>query len=643
MNVDHLDINPSTLKEASTSGDVRISVAAAVLLPVSALLLSRLLFRVPTGDILLLFVLAVCLCAFLGNLLATTLCLLVSLVLVWFSLVLPYGAGVVGPSHLLWAATFSGACLIWASLLESRRRNPAAGKAGAAFAHAILDLVDAGIIVQDADARVVYANQTALKMANLSSHELAAITKDNFQHQFELKDEHGQPMDLRQFPTYRAMREPGEFRATVSLRSIRSGANPVWFDVRSRCLPPTEHHDQVTVSFFRDVTQEQQYTQHDQKMRAKLIAMSRLVDTQRRRLNDIINTIPALIWEGVGDPAEGQRIVFVNRYGEALLGYSLEEWNRAPGAAYAWIHPDDRAHVMVKTRENFRRTVTEPFEFRMLAKDGRVITFEALTIIVYDEANRAIGARGIMMDITARKRAEDELRRSNEDLEHLASVASHDLQEPLRMITSYIQLVQKRYGDRLDAEAHEFMDFAIDGSKRMKRLIGDILHHSRIHSSKDPFTDVDMNQVLAQVLRNLAPMANDIGAVITHDSLPVVQGSAYMLEQLMQNLVSNALKFHDKRPPTVHIGVERQDSRWLFSVKDNGIGIDPEYAQKIFEMFQRGASHTRSSGSGIGLAICRKVIDRHQGQIWVESAKGIGSTFCFTLPASATDTFEAAR
>lgn len=499
---------------------------------------------------------------------------------------------------------------------------------------AILELVDSGVIVQDSVGKILFMNKTALSLINTSLSEFLALTDETFYQQFEITDVDGNIMPVEEFPNYKAYYGNGEFENTMSIRNLKVSADPVWLHVRAMRVPVGDDGSWVLVSFMRDITERRHFKMQDDMLKLQLMAMSRTVDAQRRRLDDLINTIPALIFEGAGDPREGQRIVYINHFGENLLGYSLEEWNSAPGMAFNWIHPDDREYVLARASENFTREKTEPFEFRMISKSGEVIWFEALTIIIYDDANQPIGARGIMMDISARKKAEDELRRSNEDLEHLAAVASHDLQEPLRMITSFMQLLRQKYHHQLDPEAHEFINYAVDGAGRMRHLVTNILHHSRIQTNQDPFVPVKMNDILAQVLRSLEAKISEVGAVVTHDDLPEVKGNAYMLEQLLQNLISNALKFNDKSVHTVHIGVKRDGARWLFMVKDNGIGIEPEFSQKIFGMFQRLNSPAVYSGSGIGLATCKKIVDRHQGRIWVESQKGEGATFYFSLPTT---------
>jgi signal transduction histidine kinase len=235
------------------------------------------------------------------------------------------------------------------------------------------------------------------------------------------------------------------------------------------------------------------------------------------------------------------------------------------------------------------------------------------------------------------RRQSAELKRSNTELEQFAYVASHDLQEPLRMITGYTNLLAKRYKGKLDRDADEFIAFAADGARRMHGLINDLLSYSRVGTTGKDLAPTVCEEVLAKTLASLRMAITESGARITHDNLPTVMADDTQLGQLFQNLIGNAIKYRDTKPPEIHVGCKREDDRWLFSIKDNGIGIDPRHAERIFVIFQRLHTRDEYGGTGIGLAICKKIVERHGGKIWVESEARQGAKFCFTLPVEPRD------
>ena len=247
--------------------------------------------------------------------------------------------------------------------------------------------------------------------------------------------------------------------------------------------------------------------------------------------------------------------------------------------------------------------------------------------------------KDLQLEMTIRQRAQDdlaqkarELQQSNEDLQQFAYVASHDLQEPLRMVASYLQLLEHRYKEKLDSDAREFINYAVDGAARMKRLINDLLDFSRVGTRATPFEQTDLNHMLGKARANLQVRIEEANVVIISDELPALPVDPPQMVQLFQNLIDNAIKFRAQEPPKVHITAKENEEEWVISVSDNGIGIDPQYFERIFVIFQRLHTQTEYPGTGIGLAITRRIIERHNGRIWVESSPGQGATFRFALP-----------
>ncbi|MDJ0746160.1 MAG: ATP-binding protein [Xenococcaceae cyanobacterium MO_167.B27] len=234
-------------------------------------------------------------------------------------------------------------------------------------------------------------------------------------------------------------------------------------------------------------------------------------------------------------------------------------------------------------------------------------------------------------ELTQRKKTQAELERSNAELEQFAYLASHDLQEPLRMVISFTQLLARRYQGQLDADADRIIGFAVDGAKRMEALIKDMLTYSRLAIQGKPFEYSNCEEVLDLTLKNLQLLIQETGTSIYRNPLPTLPADKSQLVQLFQNLFSNAIKYHSDKPPEIEIGAEAQNGQWLFYVKDNGIGIKSQYFKRIFAIFQRLHTRQKYPGTGIGLALCQKIVNRHGGKIWVESEPGQGSTFYFTI------------
>jgi PAS domain S-box-containing protein len=321
----------------------------------------------------------------------------------------------------------------------------------------------------------------------------------------------------------------------------------------------------------------------------------------------------------------------------------------APGAlgaplAERLIHPEDLAPARERLRRFREAAAGEVLELEYRARhahggyrwlNDRAVVFERTP----DGRVRQI--LGLAHDVTERRNTEEELarqaaelQRSNQELEQFAYVASHDLQEPLRMVSIYCQMLLKKYGGKLGDEANEFIGFAVDGAQRMQMLLQGLLAYSRISRADigEP-SAVDCEVALAAVLAALAASIEEGGATVTHEPLPMVRAHEVHVVQLLQNLIANAIKYRGEEPPQIHVSAQRRGRSWRFAVRDNGIGIEPEDAEQVFGMFRR-LHGDRYPGTGIGLAICSRITERYGGRIWVDPTPGGGSTFHFTLPAA---------
>jgi PAS domain S-box-containing protein len=312
----------------------------------------------------------------------------------------------------------------------------------------------------------------------------------------------------------------------------------------------------------------------------------------------------------------------------------------------AHLHPEDREAIGRTVQRALETGEGYELNHRTVRPDGAVRWIHSFGEVVRDEAGTIVALRGTAQDVTERVEAQQALRRyateleeSNEELQKFAYVASHDLQEPLRMVTSFLQLLERRYTGQLDDTAREYIGYAVDGARRMQRLIQDLLAYSRVGTRAQDFEAVDAGEVVLDVLHDLGPAVTEAGAAVEAEHLPVVLADKTQLHQLLLNLVGNALKFRKPdETPRIRIAAEPAklaDDRpaWRFAVADNGIGFDPQYAERIFQVFQRLHTRDEYEGTGIGLAICRKIVERHGGTIEVASAPGEGTTFTFTLPA----------
>jgi PAS domain S-box-containing protein len=355
----------------------------------------------------------------------------------------------------------------------------------------------------------------------------------------------------------------------------------------------------------------------------------RELEQERAQLVALFESIDDIIY--VADP-ETHELVYVNpafkrNWGEDVLGKTCYKVLQDLDAPCPFCTNDKifGEHEGETYEWEFQNKVTGHW-YRCADKairwpDGRMVRFELASDITESKTARE-----------RLRRASEDLQRSNRDLEQFAYVASHDLQEPLRMVASYTQLLERRYREQLDDDAREFIDYAVDGANRMQTLINDLLQYSRVGTRGNPFEPTDMNEVMADIRVRLGVAIEESGAMLTHDELPTVPADRQQIAQVFQNLVANAIKFKGQEQPRIHVSADKEKTNWRFSVTDNGIGIEPEYKDRIFIIFQRLHSRREYAGTGIGLAVCKKIVERHGGQIRVESQPGKGCVFSFTLP-----------
>ena len=329
------------------------------------------------------------------------------------------------------------------------------------------------------------------------------------------------------------------------------------------------------------------------------------------------------------------KITDVNNSTEVATGFSRDE---IIGTDFSDYFTDPN-----KARQGYKQVFNEglvrDYALEIKHKNGKITPVLYNASVYSDNSNNVIGVFASARDITERKEAEkilksrlDELTRSNAELEQFAYVSSHDLQEPLRMIASYLQLLERKYKGKLDAKADKYINFSVDGATRMQNLIDDLLAFSRVTTQANELEPTDLESIYTEVLSNLEVLINENNAIIKHDPLPIIISDKTQISQVFQNLINNAIKFRSKDQPKINISVKEEDNQWLFAVQDNGIGIDPKHSVRIFEVFKRLHKKRDYPGTGIGLAICKKIIERHGGSIWVESELGKGSIFYFTLP-----------
>ncbi|MCW3111034.1 MAG: hypothetical protein JWQ09_5540 [Segetibacter sp.] len=356
----------------------------------------------------------------------------------------------------------------------------------------------------------------------------------------------------------------------------------------------------------------------------------------RKQFQHVLNSSPVIIYSAL--TTNNYAPTYVSENIKVQLGYEAREFIDFGSFWVNHIHPEDSEHVFSEVYllfENEKHTM----EYRFLHKNGTYRWLLDEMKLVRDDQGNPKEVVGAWMDITDRKNADLKLKdamlstqKAYKELEQFAHMVSHDLQEPLRMVTGFLNLLKLETEGQLDESAKEYIYYAVDGADRMRTLIQDLLQYSRVGSNKEDFTEINLDEVLKYVIHVLDEKIQATKAAVKVNTLPVISGHKSLLNQLFMNLLGNALKYHSNENPEIEIGCREEEDKWVFYVKDNGIGIEPKFFDKIFIIFQRIHARSEYAGTGIGLAICKKIVEKHGGHIWVESDMGKGSTFFFTIP-----------
>ena len=473
------------------------------------------------------------------------------------------------------------------------------------------ELAGSGLAHIGMDRRFIRVNRRFCEILGYPEHELIKLRGRDISH----------PDDADVINQQRPRLYAGEIDSVrLEKRYVRKDGATVWVNFQMVVERDAKGKPQYEIAVYDDIT------------------ARKAAETALREGEDLFRKTFELAATGIAHIGLDGKFMRANRRLSEILGYPQGEL--IGRSVKELSHPEDRditdaqrALIRAGERESVR------FEKRYLRRDGAVVWVSLGVALVRNAAGTPQYEISMFDDITERKQAEsalreahEELKRSNSELEQFAYVASHDLQEPLRMVSSYTQLLGRRYGDKFDADAKEFMAYIVDAATRMKQLIEDLLTYSRVGTKGKDFKQVEVEKSLRRAIGNLRVAIGEAGASVTHDPLPTIPADEVQLAQLFQNLMGNALKFRSASVPRIHVGVADLGDAYEFKVADNGIGIEPQYFERIFMVFQRLHNKAEYPGTGIGLAICKKVVERHGGHIRVESKPGEGSAFIFTLP-----------
>ena len=477
----------------------------------------------------------------------------------------------------------------------------------------IVETANEGIWVVDVQTSTTYVNRRMAEMLGYLAEEMIGHSFTDFM------DEEDRALIEEKFE-----RRKHGIPESHEQKLIRKDGSPLWVISNATPLKDKNGRFAGSLGMVTDIT--------ERKRAEKEIRES------KQRLQFHFENSPLAVVEWDANFA----VIQWSKEAERTFGWKSEETLGQRIDALNMIHLEDLP-IVARTMERLTsgKELTVVSSNRNLTKSGAVIECTWYNSVLVDPSGKIISVMSLVEDITDRKRAEEslcraaeELERSNKDLQAFAYVASHDLQEPLRMVMSFLSLLEEQYKGQLDAKALGYIGFAVEGATRMSALIRDLLDYSRVSSKGKKLAPVDMSAVAEKARASLQVGIAESNAILSIDPLPTVMADPIQMSQLFQNLVDNAIKFCPKdRRPEVHIGAQREGGEYVFRVKDNGIGVPPEEQDRVFAIFQRLHTREEYPGTGIGLAICKKIVERHGGRIWVESDLERGSTFCFTLPA----------
>ena len=478
----------------------------------------------------------------------------------------------------------------------------------------LVNTVDDGIYQLDAEGRFIAVNDIITELSGYSREELIG------EYVSLVLDEEDINRVVREIShrltTGETQQETFEFTA----HTADGGAIPC--ELRISLLVEDDEF-QGTIGIVRDIRE---------RKRAEQIIQEREQQQKRERQLEQYRAITEAASDVIVTINDKSIIRSINPAVANVFGYRPEE---VTGKSLTVLMPSEYTDQHRAGVEKYLETGERTLDWDYIELPGERADGTRIPLAISFSEIEYHGERfftGIMRDITERKEIEQRLTESNERLEQFAYAASHDLQEPLRMVTSYLKLIEQRYADELDEDGQEFIDFAVDGADRMRDMIEGLLQYSRVDTRGDPFEVVDLNAVLADVRQDLQVKIEETNAEITAEDLPCVEGDEGQLRQVFQNLLDNAIEYSGDAPPRINVAVEQanNNSEWKVSVSDEGIGIAPDDADRVFEVFQTLQGH--DAGTGIGLALVKRIIERHGGDIWVNSEPDEGATFSFTLP-----------